>query len=94
MKSLQKRPFIFLFIALLVLLVFFVFVRNKKLSDELRLVKEEKESYVKESETLALQLKEQSYFIENKDELYAKMAAELHKVRKELEEERNRKKRR
>lgn len=88
MNLLQKRPFVFLFTALLVLLVIFSFVRNKKLSDELRLVKEENKGYVKELEKLDLQLGEQRYFIENKDELYAKLAAELHKVRKALEEER------
>lgn len=92
MNLLQKRPFVFLFIAFLVLVVIFSFVRNKKLSDELRIVKEENESYVKELKKFGLQLEEQRYFIENKDELYAKLAAELHKVRKELEEEKGKKK--
>ena len=86
MKFLRKNPFMFLFIALLILLVLFAFVRNKKLSDELKLVKQEKRSYVKELEGLNLQLKQQHNFIEDKDELYAKLAAELHKERQRLKE--------
>ena len=88
MNLLQKRPFVFLFTALLVLLVIFSFVRNKKLSDELRLVKQENEELAQ----VNMNVKEQQILIEDKDGLYAKLAAELHKVKKELEEEKGKKK--
>ena len=90
MNPLQKRPFVFLYIALLVLLVIFLFIRNKRLSDELSIVKQENQELVE----LNRKFNEQERLIEDKDELYAKLAAELHKVKKELEEERDNKKKR
>ena len=88
MNFLRKRPFIFLFIVLLMSLAIFSFVKNKRLSDELKVIKQENEELAQ----VNMKIKEQQSLIEDKDELYAKLAAELHKVRKELEEEKGKKK--
>ena len=86
MSTLIKKSIMPIIIILCFLVAFFSFFRSKRLSDELRLVKEDKISLIKNDkeslnkmEQLNLKISEQQRVIEAKNTLYAKLAAELHK---------------
>jgi len=95
-KTLTGKLVTFVIIALCCLLVF-LGIKNKSLSDELILAKQDKLDIVKQDEELInkvaqlnLKIEEQASATESNQELYAKLAAKLHeemKVRKSLEEE-------
>ena len=96
MKTLTNKLVTFVIIALCCLLVF-LGLKNKSLSDELRLAKQDKLDIAKQDEELTgkiaqlnLEIKERDSATESNQELYAKLAAKLHeemKIRKGLEEE-------
>ena len=96
MKTLTNKLVTFVIIALCCLLVF-LGLKNKSLSDELRLAKQDKLDIAKQDEELTdkiaqlnLEIKERDSATESNQELYAKLAAKLHeemKIRQGLEEE-------
>jgi len=95
-KTLTGKLVTFVIIALCCLLVF-LGIKNKSLSDELILAKQDKLDIAKQDEELInkvaqlnLKIEEQASATESNQELYAKLAAKLHeemKIRKGLEEE-------
>jgi len=96
MKTLTGKLVTFVIAALCCLLVF-LGIKNKSLSDELILAKQDKLDIAKQDEELInkiarlnLKIEEQASATESNQELYAKLAAKLHeemKIRKSLEEE-------
>lgn len=96
MKTVTNKSVMFVIIALCCLLVF-LGIKNKSLSDELILAKQDKLDIAKQDEELInkvaqlnLKIEEQASATESNQELYAKLAAKLHeemKIRKGLEEE-------
>jgi cell shape-determining protein MreC len=95
-KTLTNKSVAFVIVVLCCLLVF-LGIKNKSLSDELRLAKQDRLDIVKQDEELTnqvaqlnLKIKEQANATESNQELYAKLAAKLHeemKIRQGLEEE-------
>jgi septal ring factor EnvC (AmiA/AmiB activator) len=99
MNPLEKKSFTYILILLLALSVVLGLAINGRLSNELRFVKEENARLSRDNKDmneLKAQIERLEKLVEDKEGLYANLAAELHKERqriKELEEEKGNKKR-